>query len=389
MEMGGYLAFHSMASGICQRVRRGFVDAWEDIEGIEVAHIRRLHGGNLDPASCKALALFAATADLKNAVSALNCPIWNYSHRLEPLAGVRNIFVDDAELGFLAADHLLGKGYNRFGFIADEDTAFARQRYLAFKERLEVNRFPVKQLICNPSHSSSPLEFMAYRSASIEEWLADLPPPAGIFAANDGVAQLLLDCLHRSLPDAAPLYAVIGVDNAPDEHLENRSIYSLTSINPDFEAVGAALAEEMRNYLSHGLVPSSNTRVIGGAYIIERESTGGVSCEDPLVARLMRRIQHLVNAGEAPRVSELSKFFGVTSRTLLSRFSTVTGSSLRDYMIRARLRRAAHLLLTTEQTISEIAYASGFSKHAALTEHFGKIYSMTPSRYRAQQKSMT
>ncbi len=99
---------------------------------------------------------------------------------------------------------------------------------------------------------------------------------------------------------------------------------------------------------------------------------------------MLRRIAGYVQHGEAPRVGELARDFGTTPRTLLARFSKETGKSLRDYILDERLKRAAHLLLSSPMNIAEIAYACGFNKQGALSENFLRRYGLTPRDYRAR-----
>ena len=51
-----------------------------------------------------------------------------------------------------------------------------------------------------------------------------------------------------------------------------------------------------------------------------------------------------------------------------------------------RLREARHLLLTTERTISEIAYSTGFSTPAYFTRCYREEYAETPT---ATRQSLT
>jgi AraC family transcriptional regulator len=63
----------------------------------------------------------------------------------------------------------------------------------------------------------------------------------------------------------------------------------------------------------------------------------------------------------------LRRYFGLTTRACLRR---------------AGVARAATLLRTTNASIAQIAYDTGFSDHAHLTREFGRRMGLSPSAYR-------
>jgi AraC family transcriptional regulator len=65
-------------------------------------------------------------------------------------------------------------------------------------------------------------------------------------------------------------------------------------------------------------------------------------------------------------------------------FRAVTGLTPHQYLLRARLRAAAALLVTTQTPVTEIALAVGFEDLSNFTRSFGAEYRLTPKRYRAQ-----
>lgn len=201
MDSSGYLYFHTAGTGPCLHVRRGFAEAWVGAAGIEVMDSGRLHRSVLEATECRALAAFASNESVRDTLENLHCPVWNYSHRLNALAHGRNLIADDSEVGTLAAVHLIEKGYTRFGFFGEEDTAFGRERFAAFQRYLNDWNLPVDRLILKEAETMKPLEYRQYRRTSIRNWLGPLPPPVGIFAANDSAyAPRTLFPRDRSIP---------------------------------------------------------------------------------------------------------------------------------------------------------------------------------------------
>lgn len=68
-------------------------------------------------------------------------------------------------------------------------------------------------------------------------------------------------------------------------------------------------------------------------------------------------------------------------------FSALTGETPQDFVNRLRLERGANLLVKSPAlTITEIAFACGFSTSSAFTRSFKRHFGMPPGRYAAQNR---
>jgi AraC family transcriptional regulator len=63
-------------------------------------------------------------------------------------------------------------------------------------------------------------------------------------------------------------------------------------------------------------------------------------------------------------------------------FVAVAGETPKQYTLRLRIARAAALLLTTNQSVLDIALSCGFQSHEAFTRAFRKQFAMPPRSYR-------
>lgn len=63
-------------------------------------------------------------------------------------------------------------------------------------------------------------------------------------------------------------------------------------------------------------------------------------------------------------------------------FRHVVGKNFSEYVTMVRLRHAERLLLSTDMTVTEIAYATGFSASSHFIESFRKNKKITPKQYR-------
>jgi transcriptional regulator GlxA family with amidase domain len=98
-------------------------------------------------------------------------------------------------------------------------------------------------------------------------------------------------------------------------------------------------------------------------------------------AAVMRRLdQHLREPYHLPG---LAARFRVSSRTLLRRFRAETGQTPLQYLQAARVRRARHLLESTELTVSAVAAAVGYQDAGTLSALFARQVGQRPAEYRA------
>ena len=81
-------------------------------------------------------------------------------------------------------------------------------------------------------------------------------------------------------------------------------------------------------------------------------------------------------------VDALARRAATSPRTFARRFREQTGTTPRQWLITARVRRAQELLETTRLSLDEIAAAAGFDDAAALRERFRRSVGVSPNAYR-------
>src|SRR5580698_7634668 len=75
---------------------------------------------------------------------------------------------------------------------------------------------------------------------------------------------------------------------------------------------------------------------------------------------------------------------GLSAFHLHRMFSAAAGETPKQFTLRLRLGRAAAMLLTTEDSVLDIALGCGFQSHEAFCRAFRKRFQMTPSDYRTR-----
>ncbi|MBQ7346961.1 MAG: helix-turn-helix transcriptional regulator [Clostridia bacterium] len=68
-------------------------------------------------------------------------------------------------------------------------------------------------------------------------------------------------------------------------------------------------------------------------------------------------------------------------------FRRVVGKNFNDYLTTVRINEAEHLLLSTDQSVTEIALSAGFASSSHFIEKFRKIKKVTPKQYRMNLQS--
>ncbi|MFB9682437.1 GlxA family transcriptional regulator [Streptosporangium vulgare] len=97
--------------------------------------------------------------------------------------------------------------------------------------------------------------------------------------------------------------------------------------------------------------------------------------------RIMRRLDQ--NLAARYDLAALSDTFKVSTRTLLRRFADETGRSPLEYLQSSHVRRARHLLETTDQTVARISAAVGYKDPGTFAALFAKHTGRRPGDYRS------
>ncbi len=83
-------------------------------------------------------------------------------------------------------------------------------------------------------------------------------------------------------------------------------------------------------------------------------------------------------------LTTLASQAGLSAFHLHRVFSAAAGETPKQFTLRLRLSRAAAMLLTTGDSVLDIALACGFQSHEAFCRAFRKRFGITPSAYRAR-----
>lgn len=88
------------------------------------------------------------------------------------------------------------------------------------------------------------------------------------------------------------------------------------------------------------------------------------------------------NAHEPVDLSAAAEVAGLSPYHFLRLFAAVVGVTPHQYLVRARLRRAARLLATDERPVTDVAYDAGFGDLSNFVRTFHRAAGLSPRRFR-------
>ena len=85
------------------------------------------------------------------------------------------------------------------------------------------------------------------------------------------------------------------------------------------------------------------------------------------------------------KIDEFADEMNISKTVLHRKFKTLVGQTPNQFIRTIRLRKAVYLLNTTDLTIAEIAYLTGFNQSHYFIKCFREIYQDTPKNFRQKQ----
>jgi len=289
--------------------------------------------------------------------------------------------VDHMEVGRLAAEHFLERGFQSFGYFGSSWTHFSQMRERGFRMRLAEAGFAASS--CYAEYLPRLAAKTSWKGIDqrVRRWLRPLAKPVGILASNDIPARDLAEMCRQlglRVPDDV---ALVGVDN--DRLQCGLTFPPLSSVSIPAERIGYEAAR-LLDGLMVGKKPPSGPMLLPPLHVVTRQSTDIVAIDDRDVARALARIRR--DAARQLTVSEVARQAGVGRRVLERKFQTLLGSTILKEIRRARIQYAKELLADTDLPIQIIASQVGFSGPQRLSLAFRQLTGMAPSAYRRQSQ---
>lgn len=279
-----------------------------------------------------------------------------------PIRGIPSVAHDSRTTGILAARELLTLELDNFAFFSDSvRMPWTEARFKSFAEEMKRRGLPV----------------MRYERGSVGDWLASLPKPCGLFAANDLLAERVVS-EATSLGIAIPGdIALVACDDDPRicEHAET----TISSVRPDFPCC-ARLAVDALSRAMEGR-RRITSRIYGDIGVTRRASTRQLpNGHPPQIAKALEYIR--LNALNGLEAADILAQLGGSRRAAEMKFRRATGHSILDEIQSIRLAEAERLLLDPLVSIGVIASRVGYDSENFLARLFKRTHGMTMREWR-------
>lgn len=307
----------------------------------------------------------------QEAAKSRTIPLVNVAGLLDE-AEVASVLSDDYQIGRMAADHLLDRGFSNFAFVRRRDgTRYSTDRGNGFQKRIEEAGF--KSHLINLATAHGDEELIAK--------LATLPRPLGVFSPLDRIAAMVLEACWKSDLKVPEEIAIVGAGN--HQQLCELCSPTLSSVEVDMERRGYEAAALLDRLLEGEAKPTEAVR-IPPAHVVERRSTDVFAFDDADVVAALRFIRE--HADTTIKVRDVVAATTISRRSLEGRFNSLIGRTLHEEIWRAHFDLAMRLLSSSDLSLQEVAERSGFRTASALVNLFRQRLGVTPKEFRVSNR---
>ena len=302
--------------------------------------------------------------------------VWQNS----PVKDVASVFSNNYETGAIAAEHLLGRGLRRFGFLGHNRDKADIQQLDGYTETLKSEGYQSTIFKFNRSIIEGNAEGWEEFILQLRKWIKGLQPPVGIHATSDINCRYLIE-ICKSLELKIPHdLAIVGSGNEP---LICSSPYpSLTSIDKNFEEVGYQAAMLLDEMMKSGK-RSKEAKYCQPQGIVPRQSTDSYASDHPKVALALRYIAE--SANRRIKVNDVVNAVATNRRTLERNFREFTGRTISHEISRMRIERAKRLMTESDHSFKELAAELGYRNSDHFYKSFLRAEGQTPSSFRKER----
>ena len=287
-----------------------------------------------------------------------------------------HVRIDNQAIGRDAARSFISQGrYTTFGFVpAKGQREWSRLRSEGFAA--EMTRRDRDTSIFKTCSEDDPIT----RRGELAKWLRKLEKPAAVMAADDAVAQEVLQACKSAGLSVPSDVAVLGVDD--EELICENAVPRISSIRPDFVRAGREAADALEKMMRGNVAarPATTFVIRGVSEIVLRASTPTEKSSGPLVQKALAFIER--NACSGIGVRDVLAHLKVSRSLMDLRFREVRGESVLSCITAARLKELKRLLRETDDPIESITRRLGWTSPNYPKNLFKKRYGLSMSEYR-------
>jgi AraC-like DNA-binding protein len=207
------------------------------------------------------------------------------------------------------------------------------------------------------------------------------------------IINIMFDQSRLHLPDA-DLHSMPGYHalfTLEPQYRRRHRFASRLQLNEGHLAQAAVLAGQLEMEAKErnaGYIFTSTALFMQLIAFLARCYDGEQTPESQTLLRIGAAIGYLEDHhGEAICIQQLTQMAGMSESSLLRAFKQATGCTPVEHLSRLRIRHGCELLRRTDLNITEIAFEIGFNDSNYFTRIFRKQNGVTPSAYRAGQRT--
>ena len=307
-----------------------------------------------------------------NLLKTLDIPVilQNYKDRS---AHFSNLTGDYIGTGEMAARFFIKRRYRNFAFYGNKGVVWSRERAEGFRKEIEQTGgnyyYFESENLSGEQWNSSHIQ--------LDQWLLSLPKPVGLFACDDSFALQVSEICKINNIQIPQEIALLGVDN--DELMCNLSDPPISSIVLDVEKGGYEAGRLIDQFISKRRTNSIDI-VIKPIRFELRQSTEKYNISNEYISKIVNYIED--NFTSEISIESLTKLVPLSRRNLEVKFKNEMNTSIYQFILDCRIEFFAHLLLTTDRPLFDLALESGFTDYKNISRVFKKFKGCTPMEYR-------
>jgi len=323
------------------------------------------------------IASLRSTSSVRH-VEGLKLPVVDVGNMVPRFDWLARVATDDAARGRMAFEHLRDRGLTHFACYAPPIGRYSDVRPQAFADAVAAGGYECAMYEATRDDAAGWLT----NYSNVRRWLATLPRPLGIFAADPYPARQLVEiCSVESIriPDEV---AVLSGDD--DDLLCNVASPQISAVELASHRIGATAAQKLARMMNGGATPKRPT-LIPPLRVRARHSTDILAMADDEIADVLRFIRDRAPGGMT--VADLLDAFPVSRRRLEQRFREELNRSPAEEIRRVRMAHVGRLLLDSDKPVAAIATETGFATPASLSQAFRQYFGTTPGEYRRRNRA--
>jgi len=307
-----------------------------------------------------------------NLLESLKIPIvlQNYKERSPYFS---NLTGDYYGTGVMAAKFFIKRRYRNFAFYGNKDVVWSLERGEGFRQQIEKvggNFYYFESENLNGEQWNT-------EHVQLDDWLLSLPKPVGLFACDDSFALQVSEICKINNISIPHDISLLGVDN--DELICNLSDPPISSIVLEVEKGGYEVGRLIDQMLDENREGPSDIVIRANRFEL-RQSTEKYNIANEFIAKIVYHIEE--NYTDEINIDHLTEMVPFSRRNLEVKFKEEMGTSIYQFILNCRIDYFAHLLLTTERTLFDLALESGFNDCKNISRIFKKLKGSTPAEYR-------